>query len=401
MRRLHGKMIDRLVRSKPAALILLFGVLLAGCTKETDNSGPADTAVPVEVTKVAPRTFTEQVRGIGTLQADQVIEVAPERNGIVTGIQFQEGAQVEKDQILVTLDDAKLRSELKSARARLDKARARLEYARKTYNRFQELVEQGAATADRLDQTQTEFETARADVAELEAEVQLIQEDIDDTVIRSPVEGLLGVRHIDIGDYVQEGRNLVSLYVLATLEMAFGVPERYMGKIRTGQDVDVTVTAYPDRSFQGTLSYVDPSVDERTRKFLVKARIDNRQLLLKPGAFASAVIVMEVLENRPSVPESALVATTEGYKVFTVKDGAAVMTSVQVGLREAGVAEIREGLAMGSEIVTAGQMRLSEGNKVRIVKDANSVTEAGAEASMHTNVRPEANSVSETQEGRP
>lgn len=319
----------------------------------------------VETATVSRSDFLEDVMGIGTLLAAEVVRIRPEVSGIVRQIHFEEGARVDKGALLFLLDDDKLHRELAANLAALESARASLENARRSYQRFWRLYERRTVSKDELDQRQTEFRVAQAEVNRLAAQVALDRERLEDMRIRAPMAGSLSQKNVDVGDYVEEGDELVILYS-ERLEITFDVPERYMGRVRPGQSVRITVTAYPEREFEGRVGFVSPNVDVETRKFTVKALVGDPENLLKPGAFATARLVLDVREGRPAVPETALVATREGYLVFVVQDGRAVMRPVDIGLRRTGLAEVRRGLEAGQEVVVAGQLNLSDGTPIRV-----------------------------------
>jgi len=178
-------------------------------------------------------------------------------------------------------------------------------------------------------------------------------------------------RHIDVGDYVQAGDHVATLHRTSQMEIVFSVPERFMGRVKRDQPVAVTVAAFPEREFAGQVCFVSPQIDETTRDFLVKATVGGPDGLLKPGAFGTAVVTIDVREQVPVVPEGALVATRTGYIAFIVNGQTARRREVQVGLREAGRVEIRSGLQPGEPVVIEGQMNVSDGTLVRLVEADN------------------------------
>jgi len=350
----------------------LTGVMLvmAGCGKESSDNPRArtDKSVPVDVAVVRLDTLRETVRGIGTLRAAETVEVKPEVNGIIRKIGFVEGGRVKKALVLFAIDDEKLKHQLEARKAALEAGRARLADAQRQFNRLQKLMQRAVATQDEFDQAQADFRAASAEVERMEAEVELSKEQLDDTHIRSPFDGVISERSVDVGDYVKVGDHLATLYRISQMEIAFSLPERFMGRVQNGQAVAATVSAFPDQRFQGKVYFVSPQVDESTRDFLVKAKVENPEGLLKPGAFGTAVVTLGVREKRPVIPEESLVATRKGYIVFVVEDHTAKRREVRIGLREAGKVEIREGLNPGERVVRAGQMNVSDGTPVRIVR---------------------------------
>lgn len=338
---------------------------MPACDGEPEQA-EQERAVAVETALVRAVDFVEDITAIGTLLASEVVRIRPEVSGVVREIRFEEGSRVERGALLFVLDDEKLRRELAADQAALASARSQLENARRVYQRFWRLYERRGVARDELDQRETEYEVAQAEVSRLQAEVALDRELLEDTRIRAPMDGRLSAKSVDVGDYVEEGDELVTLYS-DRLEIAFDAPERYMGRVRQGLPVVVAVSAYPEREFQGRVGFVSPSVNEQTRTFQVKAMVGDPEALLKPGVFATARLVLDVREDRPAVPETALVATREGYVVFVVQGGKAEMRPVAIGLRRAGLAEARQGLDVGQEVVVAGQLNLSQGDAVEVV----------------------------------
>jgi membrane fusion protein (multidrug efflux system) len=275
---------------------------------------------------------------------------------------------VEAGDVLFELDTRKLENELASRRAALAAAGARQQNAERELDRIDRLFEQRVASEDAQDQAATELEAATAEVDRLQSDVSLAEEQLADARIRAPYGGSISDSGVDVGDYVQAGELLATLYQVDALEIEFTLPERHSGRIETDQDVQLTVSAFPERTFSATTIFVSPSVDDQTREFLVKARLDNRNTLLKPGSFATALLTVRQRENALVIPEEALIATREGYMVFLVgEDGTAVQRRVEIGLRNPGFVEITSGLAAGDLVVRTGHMRIADGSPLEIV----------------------------------
>ncbi len=353
-----------------AAVGLLLAILLFGCSARKSSTPDPDIQKPpvaVEVAKVQPATFHETVPGIGSVRAKTFVEVRPEIPGVIRGIHFEEGQDVAKGDLLFTLDDDKLVRELAERKAALNAGEAKVENARAVYKRIEELFRRRVAARADLDQALADLLTAEAEISRLKASLQLNEERLADTRIVAPMAGIASRCPVDIGDYVKQGEDLVNLIEVDPATVAVHVPGRFAGQVRDGQQAKVWVDAFPDRSFDGTVTFISPEVDERTRTFLVKITVPNPQRLLKPGAFATAVLTTKIVEHRPAVPEEALVATSEGYFVFVVNGHKARLRRVEVGQRRAGLAEIREGIAIGELVVRSGHMQLSDSATVRFI----------------------------------
>lgn len=352
-----------------ARLILITGVLalIAGCgPQQQDGADSPDAAAPVETVRVELATFEHTASGIGTLRAAETVQVRPEISRRIEEIRYEEGNRVEKGDVLFMLDRSKLDRQMNVSRARLALAKAQLEFARTTYQRYRALTKDGVATQERLDEVKSNFEQSQAEVERWQAEVELNLERLQDTRIVAPFDGIADDRRVDVGQLVDPGTVLTTLYRTSELEARFSLPERYVGQVETGQEARIRVDAYPDRTFDGPITFVGPNIDQSTRTFPVKATLDNEEGTLKPGTFITATVVLEEHADQPALPEEALVATREGYIVFVIEDGKAREQPVEIGLRQAGRVEIHEGLQEGDVVVRTGHMDLTPGEKVRI-----------------------------------
>lgn len=360
----------RLILAGLVVLLLMAGATILWLGGQSDGGqAPAPRQVPVQVTEVEVRTLQEGLRGIGTLRALAEVVISSEVAGRVESVLFEEGSPVEAGQVLVTLEDEKLRRQLAASDSVLEAARVRVANLERSFERQQRLVEQGLVSEEEFEQVRTDLDAARAEMAQLQAQVELVREQLQDTEIRAPFAGTISERLVDPGAYVSPGDPLAHLYQLDPLEISFSVPERFAGRIAEGQPVSVTTAAYPDRSFDGQVSYLSPSIDEATRTLGVKARVPNLDKQLKPGAFATALVTVGERKN-PVVPSEALVATRTGYMVFVVEDGRARARDVETGLRREAEVEITEGLNPGELVVRSGHMRLDPGMPVNIVDES-------------------------------
>lgn len=350
--------------------IAILAVLAPWRRQLPEPEAPARRPVVVETVEVAGATITDTVRGIGSLRALKMVVVRPELAGVIRAVHFIEGAPVTKGQMLFELDEDTLLKQLESRRAALRAAETALQDTRRTLQRQQQLWDRQLIARAELDRAQTEFELAQAELKRLRAELAVVETQRRETRIRAPFAGVISERRVDPGSYVTAGQELATVYQMDPLEIEFFVSERHLGRIGRGQEVTVTVAAYPDRSFRGTLDFVAPAVRESTRDFLVKATIPNPNRLLRPGAFATAVVTVDVRAAQPAVPEEALVATRLGYLVFVVEEGIARSREVRVGLRQEGMVEIVEGLRIGERVVRSGHLRLSGGEPVREAEKA-------------------------------
>ncbi len=359
-------------------LLLATGIIIGsgavGGNDQQERGGQAEQRAPaVETAKVVATELHQRVRGVGTLRTIQQVDLKPEQAGRLISVNFDEGGMVEQGQLLFELDGRKLQHQRASAQAALESAEARLLSERIRFRRARDLHERQAATDDELDQARADYDSAAADVRRLQAELSIIEEDIADTRIHAPFDGIISARRLDPGTYLTVGDVLATLYQIDPLEITFGVPERYTGRVRRGQPVELMVAAYPDEPFEGEVRYVSPSIERATRTFEVRARVANPDHRLKPGAFAAASVVIATREDRPVIPEEALIGTREGHMVFVVEEDEgseprAVARSVRIGLRQQDLIEIESGLEPGETIVRLGHMQVDDGDPVRVIE---------------------------------
>jgi RND family efflux transporter MFP subunit len=348
--------------------VLLTGLVIsAGCGPEQEDERPEARAA-VETFMVEAMDFPVTVQGIGSLESTETVDIRSEIAGVIAEIRFEEGQQVSAGDLLFVLRDEKLQQELDAGKSSLKAARVAFEQARQSFERFSTLFEERIISAEEHERARTEMETARAEVQRLTARLAFLEEQLQETRIRAPMDGVLSETRFDPGSYVAAGDELVTLFTEDALNVAFWVPETAMGRVRPGQPVTVTVPAAAEPMFTGEVVFVSPSVDVQTRTLLVRATVEDDSGVLMPGVFARAAVTVDVRRQRPTVPEEALVATREGYYAYVIdRDSEARRRAVMVGSRRAGRVEIAEGLRAGEIVIRSGQMQLSEGDVVEVV----------------------------------
>lgn len=349
-----------------------FFYLRSGIDREVDEPPRERPPVAVETAPVVEMTLVDTVRGVGTLRPIQNVEIKPEVSGRIKGVHFQEGGFVSESKLLFEIEEQKHLQRLASSEAALEQARIRLDNHRRNYDRLKKLYEQDLISEDEFDRVKTEADSATSEVKRLAAQVSLAGKELGDTLIRAPFSGFISRRLVDPGAFVSQGQLLATMYQTDPLEISFMVPEKYTAKVEHGQEVRVEVSAYPEERFMGKVTFLSPLVDESTRNFEVKASIDNPENMLRPGSFASAVLILGYRDASMVIPERTLVATRDGYLVFVLDKEKERVESRQVrtGARRPGIVEILEGLAPGELVVVAGHMNLNDGMRVRVVEEA-------------------------------
>jgi membrane fusion protein (multidrug efflux system) len=323
--------------------------------------GGAGGPVAVEVARAEAVTLTDDVQAVGSLRSSQGVMLRPEVSGRVAKLGFADGQRVRRGQLMLQLDDTLQRAQLQQAEAQAGIARTNLQRSR-------ELLAQNFVSASAVDQNAAALQVAEAQVALAQAQLARMK-------VLAPFDGTVGLKMVDVGDYVKDGADIVNLEDLSALTVQFALPERYIDRVRPGLPVQVGLDALPGREFKGRVIAVDSQVDANGRALQVLARMDNPGTLLKPGMFARPRVVLSVREGAVVVPEEALVPAGGRQYLFKVVAGpegrqVAQRLEARVGLRLPGKVEILEGLKAGDLVATAGQARLTRGENmpVRVIE---------------------------------
>lgn len=323
---------------------------------EVSAATSAAPPVAVEAAPVRLARVQREIEAVGSLRSNESVIIRPEIAGRITEILFDEGQPVPKGTPLFRLDDV-------IARAQLEQAKASLVLSRANHERTQDLHSRGAGTQRARDE-------ALAKLREDEAALELAQATLSKATILAPFDGVIGLRRVSVGDYVNPGQDLVNIEDLGSLKVDFRVPEIYSMQLRVGQIVRVRLDAIPDSSYEGTVYAIDPAYDPNGRAIILRARLPNSDGLLRSGMFARVTLLVDEREQAIVVPETALVPVGENQFVYCVIDGKAVMTKVRTGQRRRGQVEIVEGLSHDAVIVTEGTVKLRDGSAVRTIAPA-------------------------------
>lgn len=306
-------------------------------------------ATPVEVGLVQALRVTDDVQAVGSLRSHRGVMLRPETAGRIVHIGFADGQRVRSGQLLVQLDDTLQRAQLQQAEAQATIARTNLQRSR-------ELVAQGFVSQSAVDQNEAALQVAQAQVALARAQLARMK-------VLAPFDATAGIRHVNLGDYLKDGADIVNLEDLSAMLVDFRLPERWVARVRVGQAVDIAIDALPGRSFKGRVTALDALVDADGRSLLVRAQVDNTGAVLRPGMFARPRIVFSVRPDALMVPEEALLPQGSRQYVFRVEpDGKggeqARRIEAHLGLRQPGKVELLQGVRPGDRVVVAGHDRL-------------------------------------------
>ena len=321
---------------------------------------PASVTVAEAKTEVIPNLLS----AVGDLAAVHQVNVTSDVSGRVTEIMFTGGSSVKAGNPLVQLFDAPEQADLANFKAQATVAQLSLDRAK-------QLASRQFGPQATVDQAQAAYDQANAGIARTQAI-------ISQKLVRAPFDGELGVRHVEVGQYLTAGTQVVTLTDLSQLYANFTVTEKDSGQLKVGQSVRVAVDAYPDRVFEGKINAIEPQIATETRNIRVQATLDNPDHVLKPGMFATTTVVLPEKPPVVTVPETAVDYTLYGDSVFLITEKkedsgntslTAVRTFVRTGSRVEGRAEISSGLKPGDRVVAVGQLKLQSGAAVAISTD--------------------------------
>lgn len=327
------------------------------------------------------------LEAVGTVNAVNGVNVTAQVPGEVEAIEFESGDSVKKGDVLIRLEAA-------ADRAQLNALEATAGLARQEYDRYQRLFKQGSISRSELDNRR-----AQRDQAVAQAQAQ--REQLNYKTVRAPFDGVLGIRQVDLGQFLQAGTPVVSLNQLQPIFVDFALPEQELSRIEKGLKVRVTLDAYTDQQFEGEISAIEPGVSEATRNVSVQARFENEDNKLRPGMFASVDIQLPQSEDVVVIPRTAISYAPYGNAVFVLKDapqkgesdeneesdadsekkaeGADKIVKkrfVKLGRRRGDLVAVIDGLKPGEVVATSGLLKLRNDAAVTIENDVQPSTEA-------------------------
>lgn len=316
-------------------------------------SKPAPAApARVAVAAVQEVPFARGLSAVGSLRSDESVVLRPEVAGRIQSIEFKEGQPVKQGQLLIRLDDSVPRAELAQARANLTLAQSH-------YRRAVELQGKGFVSQQARDESASTLKVQEAAVA-------LAQARLDKMTISAPFAGIVGLRSVSVGDYVNQGQDLAPLEAIDPLKVDFRVPEMYLSKVGVGQQLTLRLDALPGQERRGLVYAVSPLVDAGGRSILLRATVANQDGVLRPGMFARVQLLFS--EDKALVaPEAALSPSGETQYVYRVENGVAKRREVTIGERREGRVEILTGVAANDMLVVSGLQRVTDGASVTIV----------------------------------
>lgn len=326
---------------------------------------PAANATPVIVTRIEPRPFKNALAALGTVLANESVELKANRADHVTAIHFSDGDTVERGQILLELNATEEEALLAEAVAVRDDRKTQ-------HERVRELFDNRAAS-------QREVDVARTLAAAAQARVIALEAAIEDRRVSAPFAGTLGLRQVSVGAYLQPSTIITTLDDLTVVKLDFTIPEAWLPVVQPGMTIAATSEAFATTTFTGKIETVDTRLDPKTRSVRVRAKLPNSDTRLRPGMLLK-VSIDRGDEPVLQMPEEAVIPIGTENWVFRVDDNSlAQRIRVRIGRRRVGAVEILDGLSAGDRIVIEGIVRLRPGDRVTVVDTRQVAPASGAD----------------------
>jgi membrane fusion protein (multidrug efflux system) len=340
-----------------AAILTTSCFLIDGCSngngKQASKAGAGGgrSLIPVEAIVIQPQLLQDKIVTTGTLMANEEVELRSEISGRVTGVSFDEGSRVKKDQLLVKINDREIKAQLKQK-----------EVAEKQAS---DEEERGRKLLDIKGISQEDYDKIRNSLQMIQAEKEALQSQLTETEIIAPFNGIVGLRHVSEGGYVTPDMLIASMQDVDPMKVEFSIPEKYSGQLKDGTEITVKV-GESDEDHKGTVYAIESKIDLDTRSIKARAKIPNPKDALIPGSFAKVEITLAELPDAIVIPSEAIVPELSGEKVYVCINGKANAIPVKTGIRTEDGVQITEGLAPRDTLIVSGLLQLANGKGVQL-----------------------------------
>lgn len=359
---------------KPAvtALLLALAASLAGCKKPEDPVATAEKKkaaeqlppVKVETADVQHAKMPRYLTLTGSIMADKQSEVAANVGGRVATTYVERGMPVKAGQVLAIVDSKAAGFQAAAANAQSQAAETQVAAARQDCDRADTLFKQGAMAQAEFDRQKAACTAQLFQANAARANADLAGKLAGDTIIRAPIDGIIGERYVNVGEYVQPASKVASIFSIDPVRVSISVPERAVAQVQAGQTLDLTVTSYGNRTFPATVKFVSPALRAGTRDLIVEASAPNKDQSLKPGMFAT-VLIATGEEELPVVPLEAIKAEGPIKRMFLAREGQAYEMVVRTGVEKNGVVAVLEPLQQGQKVIIKPPPGLRDGTTIQ------------------------------------
>ncbi len=359
-------------------------LLASGCSKNNaDEENQTKATVSVSTIPVRTQTMNNTVNLLGNINGNQEVRVFSKIPDRITKFEVDMGDPVREGSLIAVIENSTIEAQVNQVKANLEQARAQLANLKTEYKRMEQLYKQNAVSQQQYDGTKTQMEATRAQVKALQEGLKQAQNQLDESYIRSPINGVIGQRFLNVGDMAAGQMPVVTIVQMDTVKILVNVIEKYASDLKLGLPAKITIASLKDTSFTGSISKISPVIDPQSRMILTEIKVPNPERKLRPGMFADVQIILESHPNAMVVPQYAILQKTQLHitptgeqeivrqdHVYLVRNDSAYYRAIQTGFQEGNMTEVVSGLKMGDQIVILGQNNLQDSTKVRIVKES-------------------------------
>lgn len=322
----------------------------------------------VKVAEVQKKTIREEIEIVGSVESPRVSMMGSEVEGIVKQVFVEEGDEVRKGQPLIELSNSQLRISLAEAEAEKKEAEALWEKAVKEFGRYDKLFKEKVVDEQLVTNSQLEAERGQAAVEVKKAKVSLLKDRIKKTTIYSPFDGIVAEKSVEKGAWVKEGEQVFRVFQIKPVWITLPVPEKVVGQISLGTEVEVELDAFPDRFLKAKVIRIIPEANQGSRTYPVRLLLDNKDNRLKIGMMVRGIIPYGEKRKALLIPQDAITVTQGRKNVYVVdKNNKAKLVYVDTGILRKGFIEVKGDLLPGDKVVTRGGERLRPGMALRII----------------------------------
>ncbi len=351
----------------PAVLLLLSAC--KGAPSEANAPAPkpalAPPAVKVETAAVDHRKMPRYLTLTGSVLAERQSEVAANVAGRVAATYVERGQPVKVGQVLARVDSKAAGFQAAAADAQSQAAETQVQQARQDCARADQLFSQGALPKAEYERQKTQCTAQLYNANAARAQADLAGKLAGDTIIRAPINGVVGERYVNVGEYVQPMSKVASVFAVNPVRVSISVPEAVVSQIQVGQQLEINVSAYPDRKFPAVVRFVSPALRTNTRDLVVEAFADNEDQALLPGMFAT-VLLRTGEEEQPTVPTGAIRMDGTTRRLFLAREGTAYEMVVRTGVQQDGRIAVLEALAVGDKVIVQPPPGLRDGSAITV-----------------------------------
>jgi len=351
------------------AFCVLPALLVISCGKDDKNEAKTQRVVNVITAKAIEEKRQPYITAIGTLEAFEQVIVSAEVEGIVKRADIREGGKIAKNGLVASIDDINYRLSVSQAQAAYNQALANLQNTAAEFARREALFKEQLATKQDFENIRTRYELAKQELERAASTLAIANERLSKCQVLAPLAGFIKDKLINAGDFVRVGSPLCVIINTDSLKLAFSVTESEAARLKVGQEVVFSLTAFPDREFRGRISALAANLEERTRTLRAEATLPNLGYILKPGYFSKVSVLIGKSVPMVLIPVNAILYEGKLVRVFVVsQNSTAQMREVKLGGKYGEMVEIIEGMKAGEEVIVVGQSNLAEGTNVHVAR---------------------------------